>query len=74
MMFSLAWAFGEAVGGPLAASLAHATNEAAPILLLAGIMMLTLWPVFRIRLKSPATSEIPCSHFENARSEASSLV
>jgi predicted MFS family arabinose efflux permease len=52
MMFTLAWAFGEAIGAPTAASLAHATTEATPILLLAGIMLLTLWPVHRIRLMS----------------------
>ncbi len=74
MMFTLAWAFGEAVGAPAAASLAHATNEAAPILLLAGAMILTLWPVLKVRLTSPNTSGILGSDIEAPPPRSRSLV
>lgn len=74
MMFSLAWACGETVGAPAAASLAHATTEAAPLLLLAGTMVLTLWPVLRVRLGSQSTSGSPSSDTDATPSRAESLV
>jgi MFS family permease len=74
MMFTLAWAFGEAVGAPAAATLAHATSEAAPLLLLALTMIFTLWPVLRVHLASPRPSEPPTATLEDAPARARSLV
>jgi predicted MFS family arabinose efflux permease len=74
MMFTLAWAFGEAVGAPTAASLAHATTEAVPLLLLAALMLLTLWPVLRARLTPPKVSPTPSAELEATPPRARSLV
>jgi MFS family permease len=46
MLLNLAWAVGETVGAPAAATLSRATSDTVPILLLAGAMLLTLGPVF----------------------------
>jgi predicted MFS family arabinose efflux permease len=50
MMLNLAWATGETIGAPAAANLSQATSDAVPLLLLALIMVGTLWPVVRARL------------------------
>jgi MFS family permease len=50
MALNLAWATGETIGAPAAASLSQATSDAVPLLLLAAIMVLTLIPVRRARL------------------------
>lgn len=49
MLLNLAWAAGETIGAPAAASLSQATSDAVPLLLLAAIMVLTLGPVLRAR-------------------------
>jgi MFS family permease len=47
---NLAYAVGETIGAPVAAGLSQATSsDALPILLLAGLMVATLWPVCRRR-------------------------
>jgi MFS family permease len=46
---NLAYATGETIGAPVAAGLSQATSDAVPILLLAALMLITLWPVSRIR-------------------------
>ncbi len=58
MMLNLAWAVGETVGAPVAASLSQATSDAVPLLLLAAIIALTLIPVIRARL-TPASANDP---------------
>ncbi len=50
MLLNLAWAMGETIGAPVAANLSQATSDAVPLILLAAIMLLTLWPVRRARL------------------------
>jgi MFS family permease len=49
MLLNLAWAVGETIGAPAAATLSRATSDAVPLLLLAGAMLVTLWPVLLIR-------------------------
>ena len=55
MLLNLAWATGEIVGAPAAASASQATSDAVPLLLLSAIMVLTLRPVLKTRL-APAPS------------------
>jgi MFS family permease len=50
---NLAYATGETIGAPVAAGLSQATSDAVPILLLAALMLITLWPVSRIRSARP---------------------
>jgi MFS family permease len=50
MLLNLAWAFGETLGAPAAASISQATSDAVPLLILSAIMVLTLFPVIRARL------------------------
>jgi MFS family permease len=52
MLLNLAWAMGETIGAPAAAILSRATSDAVPLLLLAGVMLLTLVPVLRLRSRS----------------------
>jgi MFS family permease len=54
MLLNLAWATGETIGAPVAASLSQATSDAVPLLILAAIMVLTLIPVRRARLGPPS--------------------
>jgi predicted MFS family arabinose efflux permease len=42
MLFNLAWATGETVGAPAAASLSGATSDAVPLAALAAVMLATL--------------------------------
>ena len=51
---NLAYATGETIGAPVAASLSQATSDTVPLLGLGGLMLLTLWPVIAARLdRSP---------------------
>jgi predicted MFS family arabinose efflux permease len=50
MLLNLGWATGETIGAPVAANLSQATSDAVPLIVLAVIMLLTLWPVRRARL------------------------
>jgi MFS family permease len=52
MLLNLAWAMGETIGAPAAATLSRATSDAVPLLLLAGAMLLTLVPVLWVRSRS----------------------
>jgi MFS family permease len=47
MLLNVAWAVGETVGAPAAATISHATSDAVPLVLLAGAMLLTLGPAVR---------------------------
>jgi predicted MFS family arabinose efflux permease len=42
MLFNLAWAFGETIGAPAAASISRATSDAVPLTALAVLMLATL--------------------------------
>jgi MFS family permease len=52
MLFNLAWAFGETIGAPAAASISRATSDAVPLTALAVLMLVTLgvFGLFRRRL------------------------
>ncbi|HUZ84664.1 MAG TPA: MFS transporter [Gaiellales bacterium] len=54
LVLNLAWALGEAFGAPAAATLSEAGGNAVPLLGLAALMMVTLWPVARLRMPKPA--------------------
>lgn len=56
---NLAYALGETIGAPVAAGLSQATSDAVPILLLAVLMLATLWPVSRIRGARPGATRGP---------------
>ncbi len=47
LLLNLAWATGETIGAPAAASISQATSDAVPLLLLAALMVVTLVPVLR---------------------------
>ena len=56
MLFNLAWATGETIGAPAAASLSRATSDAVPLAALAALMLATLAVVrvgYAINSKSP---------------------
>jgi len=61
MLLNLAWAFGETIGAPAAAGLSQATSDAVAFLFLSAIMVLTLGPVLRARLRGPTPSSGPGS-------------
>jgi MFS family permease len=47
MLVNLAWATGETIGAPAAASLSRTTSDAVPLVALAALMLVTLVPVLR---------------------------
>lgn len=53
MLLNLAWATGEMIGAPAAASISQATSDTVPILMLSAIIAITLIPVRRARLSKP---------------------
>ena len=59
MMLNLAWATGEVVGAPAAATISQATSDTVPMLLLSAIILVTLIPVLRARLSKPQSDAIP---------------
>jgi predicted MFS family arabinose efflux permease len=65
---NLAYATGETIGAPVAAGLSQATSDAVPILLLAALMLATLWPVSRIRRapRQPSTGSSVTSRATSA--------
>ena len=59
---NLAYATGETIGAPVAASLSQATSDTVPLLGLSGLMLLTLWPVIAARLdRSPPPPAPPAA-------------
>lgn len=56
---NLAYAMGETIGAPVAAGLSQGTSDAVPIILLAVLMLATLWPVSRIRGARPGATRGP---------------
>jgi MFS family permease len=58
MLFNIAWAIGEIIGAPAAASISQATSDAVPLALLAAIMLATFVSVIAIGLgPTPEVSE-----------------
>jgi hypothetical protein len=53
MLLNLAWATGEMMGAPAAATTSEATTDMVPMLLLSAIMVITLVPVLRAGLSKP---------------------
>jgi predicted MFS family arabinose efflux permease len=49
MLFNLAWATGETIGAPVAASVSRATSDAVPLAALAAVMLATLVAVVLAR-------------------------
>jgi MFS family permease len=49
MLLNVAWAIGETVGAPAAATLSRATSDAVPLVLLSAAMLLTAVPVLLAR-------------------------
>lgn len=65
MLFNLAWATGETIGAPAAASVSRATSDAVPLVTLAAVMLATLavsWQTAR-RWSRPAAAH-PASRRE----------
>ena len=56
MLFNLAWAIGETIGAPAAASLSRATSDAVPLGALAALMVATLVPVLMARSRGAYAS------------------
>jgi MFS family permease len=56
---NLAYAVGETIGAPVAAGLSQATSDAVPLLVLTVLMLVTLWPVSRIRGNRPGAHVEP---------------
>jgi predicted MFS family arabinose efflux permease len=59
MMLNLAWATGEVIGAPAAATISQATSDTVPMLLLSAIMLVTLVPVLRARLSRRQPDAVP---------------
>jgi MFS family permease len=59
MLLNLAWAFGETLGAPAAATISQATSDTVPLLMLSAIMVLTLVPVIRARLGATSAQGAP---------------
>ncbi|MBO0685375.1 MAG: hypothetical protein J2P45_19650, partial [Candidatus Dormibacteraeota bacterium] len=51
MLFNLAWAIGEAVGAPAAATLSRATSDTLPLVLLGAAMLLMILPVLGLLVR-----------------------
>jgi predicted MFS family arabinose efflux permease len=66
MLFNLAWATGETIGAPAAASLSRATSDAVPLAVLAGVLVVTLAISLRLapRWSRPAADH-QASHLES---------
>jgi MFS family permease len=66
MLFNLAWATGETIGAPAAASLSRATSDAVPLTALAALMLATLAVSWRLvpRWSRPAIGR-PASRLES---------
>ena len=64
MLLNLAWAIGETVGAPAAATLSRATSDAVPLVLLSAAMLLTIVPVLLAR---PRRAQLPRPGAASAR-------
>jgi hypothetical protein len=73
MLLNLAWAIGETVGAPAAATISHATSDAVPLALLAAIVLLTLIPVLRVGSRSGYVPAAETGSAGGASSERSAL-
>jgi MFS family permease len=68
MLLNLAWALGETIGAPAAASVSRATSDAVPLAALAGLMLATLAIAVTVtpRWSRPAV-DLPASRRESRR-------
>ena len=57
MLFNIAWAIGETIGAPAAASISQATTDAVPMLALAAVMVATFGAVIATGLMRPGASQ-----------------
>ncbi len=65
MMFNIAWAIGETVGAPAAASISQATADAVPLLALAVIMVATFGAVIATGLMRRGGAPAPAPEAES---------
>ncbi|HTU86501.1 MAG TPA: MFS transporter [Solirubrobacteraceae bacterium] len=66
MLFNLAWAFGETIGAPAAATISRATSDAVPLTALAALMLATLAVSSRpVRNWSRQAADRPASRRES---------
>ena len=65
MMFNIAWAIGETVGAPAAASISQATTDAVPLLALAVIMVATFGAVIATGLMRRGGAPAPAPEAES---------
>jgi MFS family permease len=75
MLFNLAWAMGETIGAPAAASVSRATSDAVPLAALAALILATLAVVrvrYAISLKSPPRWSHPTLDRRASRRESRS--
>jgi predicted MFS family arabinose efflux permease len=75
MLFNLAWAIGETIGAPAAASVSRATSDAVPLAALAALMLATLVAVrfrFAISSRSEPSSSRPAADRRAPRRESRS--
>lgn len=75
MLFNLAWATGETIGAPAAASVSRATSDAVPLAALAALMLATLAVVrvgYAISSKSPPRWSRPTPDRRGSRPESRS--
>jgi MFS family permease len=70
MLLNMAWALGEMIGAPTAASISQATSDAVPFTLLAALMAVTLIPVVKARFV-PLASHASAPENEVLREPAS---
>jgi fatty acid desaturase len=72
MLLNLAWAIGETVGAPAAATLSRATSDSVPLVLLAAAMLLTIFPVLQARSWDAQAPWAAAASAGGASSDASS--
>ena len=69
MVLNLAWAVGEAVGAPTAATVAHLTSDTVALLLISALMLATLVVVLSTRLIR-STPQLTSAHASLAERDA----
>jgi MFS family permease len=67
---NLAYALGETIGAPAAAGLSEATSDAVPILGIVALILISLWPVSRVRQRAAAQPSTGSSVTSRATSAA----
>ena len=66
VLLNFAWAFGEVIGAPTAATVSHLTNDTVALLLVSALMLVTLAVVVRTRLirSAPLPASVDASGAE----------